>query len=423
MPQKTKITKRAVDALKPQDQRFTLWDSEVAGFGVRVSPSGRKTYVLKYRVGGGRSGRARWATIGTHGAMTPDQARAQARAWAAEIATGADPAGVRSEWRSAPRVSELLDRYLSEHAEKKNKSATAQNARLLADNIIRPALGSLKVADVTRADVSRFHNGNAGTPYQANRALAVLSKAFGLAEIWGLRPEGTNPCRSVDRFKESARERFLSTGEFQRLGQVLTKAETEPLLMPGRDGKKRPTKINPEAIRAIRLLIFTGARVGEILTLRWEHLDFENGRANLPDSKTGKKSIQLAPPALEVIAAADRPDSGKGYVIRGGRGTDPELRLTNIKGPWSVIRQAAELEDVRLHDLRHAFASIAVAGGLSLPMIGALLGHRETRTTQRYAHLADDPQRAAAALIAARISDAMNSSTEGAEVVPLKRKD
>lgn len=421
MTGKVKLTKRAVDALKPSAKRFVVWDSEISGFGIRVAPSGRKSYVLKYRVGGGRSGRVRWAVIGTHGTLTPDQARETARRWASDVAAGGDPAGAKADLRNAPTVSDLLDMYLSDHVDKKNKDSTARNAALLVDKVIRPALGKIKVADVSVGDVSRFHTANAKTPYQANRALSALSKAFALAENWGMRPAGSNPCSKVGRFKEQSRERFLSGAEFKRLGDVLALAEREPLRIAGADGKERLAQVNPQAVRAIRLLIFTGARVGEILGLRWEYIDAGNGRANLPDSKTGKKVIQLPAPALEILAAAECPEDGKGYVIRGGNGADPEVPLVNIKGPWGVIRQAAGLDGVRLHDLRHAFASIAVAGGFSLPMIGALLGHRETKTTQRYAHLADDPQRAAADQIAGRISDVMNGPESGAEVVPLRK--
>ncbi|SMO34965.1 Site-specific recombinase XerD [Thalassovita litoralis] len=421
MTDKVKLTKRAVDALKPRDNRFVVWDAEISGFGVRVAPSGRKTYVLKYRVGGGRSGRVRWAVIGAHGTLTPDQAREAARRWASDVAAGGDPAGAKADLRNAPTVGDLLDLYLSDHVGKKNKGSTAKNAALLVNNVIRPALGKIKVADVTVGDVARFHNANAKTPYQANRALAVLSKAFGLAEVWGMRPDGSNPCKNVERFKEQSRERFLTGAEFQRLGDILAQAEREPLRIAAADGKERLAQVNHQAIRAIRLLIFTGARVGEILGLRWEYIDAGNGRASLPDSKTGKKVIQLPAPALEILAAAECPEDGKGYVIRGGNGSDPEVPLVNIKGPWGVIRQAAGLEGLRLHDLRHAFASIAVAGGFSLPMIGALLGHRETKTTQRYAHLSDDPQRAAADQIAGRISDAMRGPESGAEVVTLRK--
>lgn len=419
---KTKITKRAVDALKATGKRYVATDSEISGFCVRVSADGRKVYGFRYRAGGGRSGRARWYTIGNHGAVTADQAREIARELASEVARGGDPAADKKARREAPTVSELLDLYMSDHVEKKNKPSTAKNVQLLVDNIIRPALGKLKVADVTVGDVARFHSANSRTPYQANRALAVLSKAFGLAEVWGMRPNGSNPCRNVERFKEQSRERFLSPAEFKRLGDVLAQAERGELRVRGKNGKERLAKVNPEAIRAIRLLIFTGARVSEILGLRWEYIDLESGRANLPDSKTGKKVLQLPAPALEVLASAGRPENGKGFVIHGGNAADPEAALVNLKDPWGMIRTAAGLDDVRPHDLRHAFASVAAAGGYSLPMIGALLGHRETRTTARYAHLADDPQNVAANQIARRISDDMGNADGGGEVIELRGK-
>lgn len=422
MADSVKIGKRSVDTLKATGVRFVAWDTDVRGFGVRVGPSGSKTYVLKYRVGGGRSGRVRWGVIGQHGALTPDQARETAQRWAAEVAAGGDPAGEKQDSRKAPTVSELLDRYLTEHAAKKNKARTEANARALADKLIRPVLGKLKVADVTRADVAKLHNGLSATPYQANRVLAALSKAFNLAEVWGARSEGTNPCMRVERFEEKSRERFLTDKEFASLGEVLERAEREPLIITDDDGRKSTVRVNPEAIRAIRLLILTGGRVGEILGLRWEYIDLEAGRANLPDSKTGKKVLQLPPAALEVLAGANRPEDGRGFVIRGGIGAYPEVPLVNLKDPWGAVRRAAGLEDVRPHDLRHAFASVAVARGMSLPMIGALLGHREVKTTQRYAHLADDPQKAAAGQIASLISEAMKSPKGGAEVVQIGKK-
>lgn len=162
--------------------------------------------------------------------------------------------------------------------------------------------------------------------------------------------------------------------------------------------------------------------MGEVLGLRWEFIDLEAGRANLPDSKTGKKVLQLPPPALEVLAKANRPKDGRGFVIRVGSGADPELPLVNLKDPWGAIRRAAGLEDVRPHDLRQAFAIVAVARGMSLPMIGALLGHREVKATQRYAHFADDPQKAAAGRIGNRISEAMTALTGGAEAVQIGKK-
>lgn len=419
MTKRLKITKRGVDSLKTTGKRYVAWDTEVSGFGIRVSPIGSKVYVFFYRVGGGRAGRKRWATVGKHGTITPDQAREIAQRWASKVALGGDPAEDRDTQRNAPTMNELLDRYLAEHVDSKNKPSTAQGIRQQIKATIRPAFGRFKVADIKRADIARFHSGMAHAPYTANRALALLSKAFGLAEVWGLRPDNSNPCHRVQRFKEQSRERFLSQKEFATLGNVLARAETGPIKIVGR---ARPVKVNPQAIHAIRLLIFTGARVSEILGLRWEWINWDAQRAELPDSKTGRKHLHLPPAALEVLRGLKQTEDGKGFVIRGGNGDDPERWLVNIKDPWALIRKAAEIEDVRLHDLRHSFASAAVASGMSLPIIGALLGHRDVKTTSKYAHLSDDPLRDAAAQVSGKISDAMKGDIGGADVIPLHRK-
>jgi integrase len=423
MAEKVRIAKRSVDALEAREERYSVWDTEIAGFGVRVAPTGRKTYVLKYRTGGGRAGRVRWGIIGQHGTVTPDQARAVARRWAAEVVTGGDPAGERLEARAAPTVAELLDRYLDEHVTRHNKPSTVRSVRSLVESLVRPKLGHLKVEKVTVADVQKFHAALADRPYTANRAVAALSKAMALAEDWRMRPANSNPCARVRHYREKTRERFLSLEEFGRLGAVLVAAEAGPIEVPDDQGRPALHLVNREAIRAIRLLIFTGARRGEILDLKWRDVDLEAGRASLPDSKTGKKVVQLPAPAVQVLSEilAER-GSATGYVIRGGDGSDPERPLVEIKRPWQLIRRAAGLEELRLHDLRHAYASIAVASGLSLPMIGALLGHREVRTTARYAHLADDPQKAAADLVSSTIAGAMGSRPGGGEVVPMARR-
>ncbi len=419
MVEKVRISKRTVDALEPRSKRYTAWDTEISGFGIRVTPNGRKTYILKYRVGGGRDGRDRWGTIGQHGSITPDQARNVAQKWAASVPLGGDPAGSRIAAREAPTVSDLLDSYLEEHVEKRNKPKTILNNRLIVENLLRPKLGHLKVADVTANDVSRFHGALHKTPYMANRAIAALSKAMGLAELWGMRPDHSNPCRRVQRYREEARERYLNIAEFQRLGVVLADAETGRLKVPNERGEMIPRHVNPQAIRALRLLILTGGRKSEIIGLRWENVSLEAGRAILPDTKTGRNTLQLPPPAVQLLADASQ-EQGEpkwGFVVRGADRTDPECRLPGIDGPWKVIRKAAGLEGLRLHDLRHAYASVAVASGLSLPMIGALLGHREVKTTARYAHLADDPQKAAADLIAGTIDGAMKPGFTLAAIV------
>lgn len=408
-----KLGKAVVDAQKPSDIPYIVWDSEIAGFGVRVYPSGRKVFVYKYRVGGGRSGRIRWVTVGVYGSLTPEQARSIAQTWSAEVRLGGDPAAAREQVRKAPTVSDLLDRYLDEHVKVRNKAKTQNQVIDLVERLIRPALGKSKVSDVSRSDIASFHSSRAATPVTANRALSILSKMFNLAEVWGLRPEHSNPCHRVEKFKEAARNRFLTTEEFAALGETLDRAERDTLSFTGRDGRARSTRANPEAVRAIRLMLFTGMRVGEVRSLRWEHLDLERRVANLPDSKTGAKVVQLPLPALEVIVTAERPASGRGFVVRGGNGKDPETPLVNIKDTWGAIRAVAGIPDVRPHDLRHAFASVGAAGGASLPVIGGLLGHSEARTTQRYAHLANDPLLQAADTIASKIAGQLRVRAEG----------
>ena len=420
MSDSIKISKRTVDALKPTGKRFTVMDAELKGFCVRVSVSGKKSYGFRYRVGGGRAGRERWLTIGAHGKVTADQARDIAKRWAADTASGGDPAKDCDENRSAPTMTEFLDRYLSDHVHKHNKPKTQAEVARQIETVIRPVLGKIKIREVERADIAKLHASMSDTPYAANRALALLSKAFELAETWGYRPGNTNPCRRVTRFREKRRERFLSASEFAALGETLRMAEEGPLVHKNR---RNAVRVNPQAILAIRLLIFTGARVSEVLALRWEWINWDAQRAELPDSKTGAKHLILPAPALELLRNIDRPVDDIGFVVRGGRnGSNPKVPLTNYKDPWLTIRSTAGLDDVRIHDLRHSFASVAASGGMSLPLIGGLLGHSNPATTARYAHLADDPKQAAAAKISGQIKAAMAGTGLGAEVVSLSKK-
>ena len=402
-----KITKRSVDALKaaPDGAEAVLWDSELKGFGVRVQRGDAKSYVLHYRVGTGRGAPLRKLTIGRHGSpWTPETARKEAKTLLGMIEEGADPAADKMARREAPTIAELAERFLAEHADAKRKGSTAAEYRRLLDKIILPALGKRKVADVTRADVTKLHHANRAAPYQANRVLAVLSKMFNLAERWGLRPDGSNPCRHVEKFGERKRERMLSPAELARLGDALT----------AHDG-------SPHAVAAVKLLVFTGARLGEVLGLKWEWIDFERGEARLPDSKTGAKTLHLPPPALAVLAELPRLE-GNPYVIAGAKSG---AALVNLEKPWRAIRRLAGLDDVRLHDLRHAFASVAASSGMGLPIIGKMLGHSQPATTARYAHLASDPVKAAAAAVAGKIAAAMGGGSGdagkgGVTVLPLR---
>jgi integrase len=396
-----KITMKSVAALYAEGgNEATLSDTTLAGFEVRARLGGTKVYAIRYRVGSGREAPMRRYTIGRHGSpWAPDQARAEAKRLLAMVAAGKDPAGAKIEAKAAPTVAEFAARFLAEHVEAKRKASTATEYRRLIDRVVLPALGKRKVADIKRPDIARLHHASRASPYQANRTLAVLSKMMTLAEQWGLRPDGSNPCRHVERYGEKKRGRLLSAEELARLGDALAAY-----------GGSR------HVVAAIKLLVFSGARLGEILGLEWRWIDVERGEARLPDSKTGAKTLYLPPPALEVLAELPRIE-GNPFVIAGGK---PGAALVNLEKPWRAIRTAAGLDDVRIHDLRHAFASIAAASGMGLPIIGKMLGHSQPQTTARYTHLAADPVKAAAAAVAGKIAAAMASGKADAPAAVVK---
>jgi integrase len=367
-----------------------LWDTELKGFGCKITPKGSRIYFCYYRT---RNGTQRRPTIGRHGQVTAEQAREIARQWLAEVAAGGDPSQHRQAARKGPNVAELCHRFLVEHAEIMNKPGTLYNYRRLIERFILPKLGPRKVAEVSRADIYRIHHSLHETPYQANRVLGLLSKMMNLAERWGMRPDGSNPTRHVEKYKEKKRERYLSGEELTRLAKVLDDAE--------RNGTE-PAPV----IAAIRLLILTGCRMSEILTLKWEWVSFERDCLSLPDSKTGAKVIHMNKPAMKVLSDLWG-DSASAYVIRGGR---PGQHLVNLEKPWRRIRKRADLEDVRIHDLRHTYASFAAGLGEGLHMIGILLGHSQAQTTHRYAHMATDPIKTASDRIGSAIADAMKGA-------------
>jgi integrase len=409
-----KITKTVIDKLQAGE---FVWDAEIKGFGCRCQKQG-KVYFLKYRHGN----RQRWYTIGRHGSpWTPQNARDKAIQLLADVKNNKDPALERERTRTAPTLKDLAEKFKKEHVAAKRKDRTISEYGRLLDKIIVPKLGMHNVADISRADIAKLHYSLSDTPFQANRVLAVLSKMFNLAETWGERPDGSNPCRHIERFKERRHERFLSAEELGKLGEALKKAEADyQLWQSSRDNKapkggadkvridarklKGVELVSAEAIAAIRLLIFTGARVNEILTLQWEWIDFKRGNARLPDSKTGVKTIHLPAPALEVLSGLKRVEDNP-YVLIGQKA---KKNLVNLEKPWQIIRKMAGLADVRLHDLRHSFASTAAASGMSLPLIGKMLGHSQAQTTQRYAHLSNDPVKTATDKIATKIAHSLS---------------
>jgi integrase len=395
-----KITIRTVTALAAADgKEVTLRDTALSGFEVRARAGGAKVYSVRYRTGAGRAAPMRRFTIGKHGSpWTPDEARNEARRLLARVARGEDPAGSKAALRVAPTVVELAMKYITEHIEAKRKSGTAWEYQRLFERSVLPVIGKRPVHQVSRADMARLHNSKRETPAEANHALGASSAMFNYAEKIGWRPEGTNPCRNIERFRLRRHERFLSAGELARLGDALA----------GYAGSLF-------AVAAIKLLVFTGARLSEVLGLQWQWINFERGEARLPDSKTGAKTLHLPPPALAVLAAVPRL-SGNPYVIVGAKTGEA---LADLERPWRRIRNAAGLDDVRLHDLRHSFASVAVSSGMGLPIVGAVLGHTQAATTQRYAHLAADPVKAAAAAVAGKLAAAMAGGE--AIVKPMRR--
>ena len=426
-----KITKRTVDAIQPTLRDTFLWDSEIPGFGCKVTPKGARIYILQY----GRGGRDHRVTIGRHGVeFTAEQARNEARRLRGLIASGENPAVERARERSVPTITELGQRYLEEYARPHKKPAGFAQDRRNLENHILPLIGSLKASEVERQDVARVMRDVAagktskdektklqgrrivrGGEIVANRVHALLSKMFELAEDWKYRPGGSNPCRGAKRFAEHKVERFLSADELSRLGAALNAAKTGQLVVDPeakapekrkRGGQKRvgPQSENPCAVAAIQLLLLTGCRLGEVLELRWSDVDFERRFLILPDSKTGAKTVYLSEDALRLLRDIERVEESP-YVFPGKRASDP---LRSIRKPWEHLCKAARLENLRLHDLRHSFASIGAASGLSLPMIGALLDHSQPNTTARYAHLAASPLHQAVEEIGARITGAMN---------------
>ena len=376
MPQKNvnKLTKRTVDALRVEGKDAIFWDRDLPGFGVRVYTTGRKVYVVQSR---GPTGPKR-ATIGRHGAVSPDQARKQATVFIDRIKRGDDPAPP-----PPPReltVANLAGRYLRAHVQVNCRPSTWAGYRRIVTHYIVPELGECPIAAVDRAQVAALHYRHRDKPYQANRAVEVLAKMFRLGEAWGLTPPRKNPCRSVRRFKQRRRERFLTPEEYRRLGRVLDAAQADGSAWPG-------------GIAAVRLLLLTGCRRNEIVTLRWDDVDRTARELRLRDSKTGARSVPLTPAVQAVLDSIVRVP-GNPWVIVGRK---PGARLVGIDSIWMRLRVRAELEDVRIHDLRHSYASRALALGEGLPMIGKLLGHTQVTTTARYAHLARETEKASAA--------------------------
>ncbi|MBX9933456.1 MAG: tyrosine-type recombinase/integrase [Methylobacterium sp.] len=436
----TKLTLHAVKAAKPRERRYTIWDSELKGFGLRVNADGSKSYALKYLF----HGHQRWHTIGKHGSpWTPDTARNEALRLLAQARNGIDPEEAKRAKASAElTVADLCDLYieaayagqvLTKFDEPKKASTLATDeSRILRH--IKPLLGDRRIRDVTTDDIEAFlHNVAAGKTAvnvktgrhgraiveggrgSATRTVGLLGGIFAFAIRKRLRID--NPVRGVQRFKDGRNERYLSGAEMARLGTVL-KASDEAWAAFEKEqvawshvGRRRQAPTPPHeaenrvATDAIRLLLLTGMRKSEVLQLQWRHVDADNGYLRLPTSKTGAKAVPIGTAALTFLLSLPRL-AGNPYVFPGsvnGR------HFVGLPKAWERIRARAELTDVRLHDLRHSFGATSASSGNSLPLLGAILGHRDPNTTQRYAHIARDPVRTAANQIAELIATSLDA--------------
>ena len=334
-------------------------------------------------------GTAKRLTVGRHGVITPEEARRRAALIIARIKAGKDPVPepLAVKRPDGPTVAELAARYLKEYAEEHCKPNTVTAYRRRTEKHIVPALGKRPLGGVRREDVRELHYAMRSTPVMANRTLDLLSRMFNMAESWGLVAEGSNPCRGLTKYRERPRERFLTAAEFRKLGRALEEAQAQGA-------------VSAYAAAALRLLMLTGCRKNEILTLRWQDVDLDAMELHLADTKTGARTVALSPEAARVLAGIPRGE-GNPWVIRGRKKGE---RLCTIDRQWCLVRERAGLEDVRIHDCRHSFASRALALGESLPAIGKLLGHAHVQTTARYAHLARDSMHEAAARVADSIA-------------------
>lgn len=397
------LTELVVERAKPAARDVILWDARTRGFGLKVTPGGRKLYLLKYRLAGGRAGQVRKPRIGDAQSMTLKEARAIADDWLAAVRRGGDPSGQRQAFRMAPNVDALCDRYLAEHVALHNKASTQREFKRVVERDIRPKLGKRKVAEISRRDALELQQAHRARPYQANRILAILSKMFSLAEVWELRPMDSNPCRRIQRQKEAKRERFLAADELARLGAALAAAEAAGRLRAG-------------TLAGVRLLALTGCRLSEILTLRWSDVDLARGLLSLREenAKAGARVVPLGRAAVALLEQLQV--EGREFVLEDAAGWRPSVNV--MEHAWGVLREAAKLTNARLHDLRHTVGTYA--GGFSAFVVRDLLGHKTLAMTGRYVERDVSPVQAAADSVSARIAAAL--AGVDSNVVPMRRR-
>lgn len=391
-----KLSKKAIDAFEATGKLEYLWDAEVKGFGVVITPAGSKSFILNYR---NQDNRSRRKTIGKYGHLTLEQARDFARELTYRIAKGEDPVHQDEMQRSQPTFAEVAQRFLDDHSSIRSRPAThASNIQILA-HMVLPHFGKMKIRSIEPKDIYDYLAKNRHRPIGANRSLAAMSSIMSKAELWGYRDRNSNPCFGVERFPENRRERFLSEQEFASLESAMQRAE-------------RNLTESPHVLAMFRIMMHTGCRPGEARHLKWDYVDFTNRVIRLPKEATKEKRPKtlFITPYIEGVLKNIRRMEGNPYVVVSERNDGKPIM--DVKKPWDRIKKAAGITtELHLHDLRHSHASMANALGYSLPMIGALLGHTQAQTTLRYAHLATDHLRKAAEDISNRIANVAQTTS------------
>lgn len=382
---RVKLTKSIVAGAQPGEIDIELRDTLVPGFICKVTPTGRKVFMLQYRT---NSGKRRKPSLGLFGELTVEQARALAQDWLAEVRRGNDPSGQKARERQAPTVKELCKRFMEDHSIPHNKPLTQVKNQYHIDKYLLPALGTLKVHEVDRADILALMKSLEKTPTQANRILACVRKMFNLAELWGYRPDGTNPCRHVTKFPEKGKTRLLTDKEMIQLFRQLEKAETEELE-------------HPSPILGIRLQFAFAARMSEILALQWEWVDLSNRRVVWPDSKTGDMSKPISSEAYQLLSAA-AVHSNSPYDCPSLDNPNRPLSQHTYYDTWRRILKRASIPLIGTHGIRHRAATDIANSGVPIKVGMALTAHKTVTMFMRYVHVEDDPVREAAELVANR---------------------
>lgn len=389
-----KIIKRLLDTLELKEKPYDIWDSEVKGFIVTIFPTGRKTFSFRYYDTNKKNQRIK---IGIFGNITCETAREIAKGLAGDLAKGIDPKkqkeSAKAQEKSLISFSDFFEKFTKNHRLIHHKATTIKVGEYMIKSYILPFFGHKNLEQISAIDIMEFKELLKKVPGSYNKCFVLLHKAFELAELWGFCKKNSNPCHGIQKYPERKKERFLNNEELERLEEVLEEEEALQLK-------------SLYVLRAIRMLIYTGCRMNEILTLKWKDVYLEERYIHLTDSKTGERFVPLNEPAKKTLEKVKKRE-GNPYVFCGGK--QENSHVVNIEKAWQKIRKKANLDDVRIHDLRHSFASFALKKGLDLYQIAKLLGHRNIRTTTRYAHLAREDLIKASNIVGQTFTKSQNS--------------